>query len=157
MMKFLFPVIFIFMSLPAISQHKTNLSAEDWVDSVFKTLSDDQKIAQLMVVRLSSIDPATRKVSFYEKEVEEAIRKFNIGGICLFQGGPLTQADFLNYFQGIASTPLLICIDAENGVGMRMDSVMGLPRQMMLGAIQDPLLIYQYGRIVGEQCKRIGI
>jgi beta-N-acetylhexosaminidase len=157
MRKFLLPAILIFMAFPAVSQHKTTLSAREWVDSVFKTLSDDQKIAQLMVVRLSSIDPATRKVIFYDKDVEEAIRKYNIGGICLFQGGPLTQANFLNYFQGIASTPLLICIDAENGVGMRMDSVIGLPRQMMLGAVQDPLLIYQYGRIVGEQCKRIGI
>ena len=157
MMKFLVPAIFTLITLPAISQRHTELSAGQWVDSVFKTLSDDQKIAQLMVIRLSSIDPATRKVSFYDKEVEEAIRKYNIGGICLFQGGPLTQANFLNHFQGIAATPLLICIDAENGLGMRMDSVIGLPRQMMLGAIQDPLLIYQYGRIVGAQCKRMGI
>ena len=78
-----------------------------------------------------------RKVTFYDKEVEDAVRKYNIGGICLFQGGPITQANFINYFQGIAKTPIMICIDAENGVGMRMDSVMGLPRQMMLGAVQN--------------------
>ncbi len=110
-----------------------------------------------MVVRLSSIDPASRKVSFYDKEVEAAIRQYNIGGICLFQGGPVTQANFLNYFQSITQTPILVCIDAENGIGMRMDSVIGLPRQMMLGAIQDPDLIYQYGRLVGEQCRRLNI
>ena len=89
--------------------------------------------------------------------MEDAVRKYNIGGICLFQGGPVTQASYINYFQSISKTPILISIDAENGLGMRMDSVIPLPRQMMLGAVQDPALIYQYGRIVGEQCKRMGI
>jgi beta-glucosidase-like glycosyl hydrolase/CubicO group peptidase (beta-lactamase class C family) len=133
------------------------LQADAWVDSVFGSLTPDQKIAQLMVIRESAIDAASRKVVFYDKEVEDAIRKYNIGGICLFQGGPLTQAGFINYFQSIAPTPLLVCIDAENGLGMRMDSVMGLPRQMMLGAMQDPDLVYEYGRLVGTQCKRMGI
>ncbi len=156
-MKKFFLWILIINSAVARAQHFSSLSADQWVDSIFKTLSNDQKIAQLMVVRMSAIDPATRKVIFYDKEVEEAIRKYNVGGICLFQGGPVTQAGYLNYFQSIAQTPVLICIDAENGVGMRMDSVTGLPRQMMLGAMQDPALVYQYGKIVGDQCKRIGI
>src|SRR5579871_4216780 len=150
-----------FLSLLIVSyasaQSKSNLPADKWVDSVFKTLTNDQKIAQLMVVRVSTIDMSTRKVTFFDKEVEEAIRKYNVGGICLFQGGPVTQANFINYFQNISPVPLMVCIDAENGVGMRMDSVTGLPRQMMLGAVQNPELIYQYGKIVGEQCKRIGI
>ncbi len=150
-------LLLIFITVSSSAQFKTNLPANKWVDSVFKTLNNDQKIAQLIVVRLSAIDLATRKVTFYDKEVEDAVRKYNIGGICLFQGGPITQANFINYFQGIAKTPIMICIDAENGVGMRMDSVMGLPRQMMLGAVQNSELIYQYGKLVGEQCKRIGI
>lgn len=132
-------------------------NAEDWVDSVFRTLSPDEKLAQLMVIRLSAIDPSTHKAIFYDKEVEEAIKKYNVGGICLFQGDPLTQASHINYYQSVSRTPILFCIDAENGLGMRMDSVEGLPRQMMLGATSDPSLIYQYGRLVGGQCKRIGI
>src|SRR6185437_5526331 len=129
-------------------------SADHWVDSVFKTLSPDEKIAQLMVIRLSGIDPATHKAVFFDTTVETAIRKYNVGGICLFQGDPLTQAAHINYYQDIARTPLLFCIDAENGLGMRMDSVAGLPRQMMLGAAGDPDLVYRYGRLVGSQCKR---
>jgi beta-glucosidase-like glycosyl hydrolase/CubicO group peptidase (beta-lactamase class C family) len=139
------------------AQFHSRLTAEAWVDSVFRKLSADEKIAQLMVVRGSAIDPTTRKPVLFFKETEEAIRKFNVGGICMFQGGPRSQASFINHMQDIAKTPLLICIDAENGVGMRMDSVMGLPRQMMLGAMQDPKIMYHYGRLVGEQCKRIGI
>src|SRR5215510_11377776 len=86
------------------SQRHTNLPANEWVDSVFKTLNKDQRIAQLFVVRLSSIGP-NRVITFYDKQVEEAIRKYNIGGICLFQGGPMKQASFINYFQSIAQTP----------------------------------------------------
>jgi beta-N-acetylhexosaminidase len=152
------PLLFaVIIHFSAVAQHAAVLDASHWADSVFKTLSDDQKIAQLMVVRLSSGNAAKTEVVFHDKEVEEAIRKYNIGGICLFQGGPIAQANFINYFQSIAQTPILICIDGENGVGMRMDSVDGLPRQMMLGAMPDAILLYQYGKIVGEQCKRAGI
>jgi beta-glucosidase-like glycosyl hydrolase/CubicO group peptidase (beta-lactamase class C family) len=135
----------------------TSAAADAWVDSVFRTLSPDEKITQLMVIRMSAIDPVTRGPLFYDKEVDSAVRKYNVGGICLFQGGPQAQASRVNYFQGITKTPLLFCIDAENGLGMRMDSVIALPRQMMLGAMSDPSLVYQYGRLVGAQCRRMGI
>lgn len=152
----LLTVVLILLYSPIFAQKMSALPADYWVDSVFKTLTKEQKIGQLMVVRLSSIGPG-QTITFYEKEVEEAVRKYNIGGICLFQGGPVKQANLVNYFQGITKTPILISIDAETGVGMRMDSVMPLPRHMMLGAVQNPALVYEYGRVVGEQCKRIGI
>ena len=147
----------VFVQLSVCAQHTSSLSANQWVDSVFNTLTPDQKIAQLMIVRLSSGNAAKTEVVFHNKEVEDAIRKYNVGGICLFQGGPVTQANFVNYFQSIAQTPIMICIDGENGVGMRMDSVDFMPKQMMLGAMSDPTIVYQYGKIVGEQCKRAGI
>lgn len=156
-MKRILSFAIVLMTISTVqAQRSSFLPATQWVDSVFKTLTKEQKIAQLMVLRLSSIG-ANRTVTFFDKEVEEAIRKYNIGSICLFQGGPVKQATLINYFQSFAQTPLLVCIDGENGLGMRMDSVQGLPRQMMMGAVQDPALIYQYGRVVGEQCKRIGI
>lgn len=139
------------------AQRINTYNANKWVDSVFSTLSPDQKIAQLMIVRVSGIDANTRQVKFYDKEVEQAIQQYNIGAICLFQGGPLKQASVVNHLQSVAKTPLLVTIDGENGVGMRFDSVQGLPRMMMLGAVQDPNLVYQYGRVVGAQCNRIGI
>src|SRR5450631_2376307 len=77
----------VLIHLSAFAQHSSSLNAAQWVDSVFKTLSEDQKIAQLMVVRLSTGNAAKTEVVFHDKEVEEAIRKYNIGGICLFQGG----------------------------------------------------------------------
>lgn len=149
--------LYILCFFSANAQHKSNLPAEAWVDSVFRSLTPDEKIGQLMVVRLSSINAATREVTFYEQKVDSAVRQYNIGGICLFQGGPVKQTNLINYYQSVAKTPILISIDGETGVGMRIDSVAALPRQMMLGAVQNPEIIYQYGRWVGEQCLRMGI
>ncbi|HRP33605.1 MAG TPA: glycoside hydrolase family 3 N-terminal domain-containing protein [Agriterribacter sp.] len=156
MKKLLFLILICCAGMHGFAQHRSHLDEAAWVDSVFSTLSDDEKLGQLLIVRLSSID-ASRRVTFYDSAVQQVINKYNVGGICLFQGGPVTQAQYINRFQAMARTPLLICIDAENGLGMRMDSVIGLPRQMMMGAVQDPKLIYEYGRWVGEQCKREGI
>ena len=147
----------VLIGFSATAQHRSSLSVNQWVDSVFNTLSNEQKIGQLIIVRLSTGNAAKTEVVFHDKEVEEAVRKYNIGGICLFQGGPITQVNYINYFQSIAQTPILISIDGENGVGMRMDSVAFLPRQMMMGAVTDASLIYQYGKMVAEQCKRAGI
>jgi len=148
-------LLLLVCSLNGFSQAPLSVDAPKWVDSVFKSLTPEQRIAQLMVVRMSSTDG--RKVTFHDKEVRDAITKYNVGGICLFQGGPLKQASLVNEMQALAKTPLLISIDGETGLGMRMDSVMALPRQMMMGAADDPSIIYEYGKLVGEQCKRMGI
>src|SRR5580698_7546048 len=139
------------------AQRSTALTLDAWVDSVFRTLSPDEKITQLMVIRLSGIDGVTHRAVFYDSIAEQAVRKYDVGGICTFQGDPVAQAGRINHLESMAKTPILFCIDAENGLGMRMDSVRGLPRQMMLGATSDTGLIYRYGRLVGRQCRRIGI
>ena len=147
-------VLFLFLTMNSFAQQN---KAAMWVDSVFKTLSPDEQIAQLMVVRLSTIN-ANKSVTFYDSLVSELIKQYNIGSLCVFQGSPVKQATILNRLQAMAKTPLLVTIDAEWGVGMRMtDSVLPLPKQMMMGAVQDSSIPYQYGRIVAEQCKRIGI
>ena len=64
------------------------------------------------------------------------------------QGGPIRQAKLTNYFQDKSETPLMIAIDAEWGVAMRLDSSLRFPWNMTLGAIQDSNLIYQMGEEV---------
>ena len=154
--------IIIFFSVLLFGQEifaqQTKTPAQRWADSVYKKLSKDERIAQLMVVRLSTIDGKTKTVTFYDDSVEELIKKYNIGGICVFQGSPVKQATIINRLQSKAKTPLLMCIDAEWGVGMRLtDSVLPLPRQMMMGAMKDETIVYRYGQLVAAQCKRIGL
>ena len=156
-MKKLPATLFFFLSIISVSfsQYQTTPAAVRWADSVFNTLNNHERIAQLMVLRGSTI--TAKGVVYFDLEVNDAIAKYNVGGVCLFQGPPVKQANIVNNYQKIAKTPILICIDAEWGLGMRMDSVIPLNHQLMLGAVQDASIIYQYGKIVGEQCRRAGV
>lgn len=91
------------------------------------------------------------------QQVTELIRKYNVGALCFFQGGPVRQAELTNYYQSIAKTPLMITMDAEWGLGMRLDSVIKFPYQLTLGALSNDQFVYEMGRAIGEQCKRIGV
>ncbi len=152
------PLVF-FLSLmffsSAYSQEIKNRDARLWADSVFNTLTDDQRIAQLMVLRESSF--SKDGPIYYDSLIADNIKKYDIGGIVLFQGGPVTQAKYINYYQSISKTPLMVCIDGEWGLGMRLDSVIPLNYQMTLGAMNDTSVISAYGDLVARQCKREGI
>ncbi len=134
------------------TQYSSRSSADQWVDSVYNSLSNDQKIAQLMVIRAHSNLGAD-----HVKEVTDLIKNYNVGALCFFQGGPLRQAHLTNFYQSIAKTPLMITIDGEWGLGMRLDSVIKYPYQLTLGALQDEKLVYEMGHDVGEQMKRMGV
>lgn len=152
MNKFFLTTILFFSVFVVAAQSKENKKALLWVDSVFNSLSEDEKIAQLMVVRAHSnlgVDHVAK--------LESDIKQYNVGALCFFQGGPLRQAQLTNYYQSIAKTPLLITIDAEWGLGMRLDSVIKFPYQLTLGAMNDAKLMYQMGIAVGEQCRRLGV
>ena len=87
------------------------------------------------------------------QEIDRLITEYNIGGLIFFQGGPYRQAQLNNRYQGKAKVPLMIAMDAEWGVGMRLDSVYDFPKQMTLGAIQDNKWIYEMGKEVANQFK----
>jgi beta-glucosidase-like glycosyl hydrolase/CubicO group peptidase (beta-lactamase class C family) len=155
--KYLHCIVAFIFSQSVLAQQK-NEEANAWVDKHYAKLSKDERIAQLMIVRLSTIDTKTKVITFLDDKVTKLIKKYNIGGVCVFQGSPVKQANIINKLQAIAKTPLMMCIDAEWGVGMRIiDSVLPLPKQMMLGAMKDETIVYRYGKLVAEQCKRIGI
>lgn len=139
-------------SINAQNFYKESPEAKRWVNKEFKKLTKDQRLAQLMIIRAhSNLGPD------HVKQVADLITKYDVGGLCFFQGGPIRQAQLTNYYQSISKTPLMICIDGEWGLGMRLDSVINYPRQLMMGATPDANLIYEFGKAVGEQCKRLGI
>jgi len=128
------------------------LSSASWVDSMLNTLTPEERIAQMiMIAAYSNNNPEN------EKEVEKLVRDYGVGGLVFFQGTPGKQAQLTNYYQSIAKTKLLISIDAEWGLAMRLDSTIRYPRQMMLGAIQDDRLIFDMGGQIADQMKRMGI
>jgi beta-N-acetylhexosaminidase len=129
-----------------------NTRSEAWADSVLATLSLDEKIGQLFMV---SAYP--EKNSKHYEEVAELVSKYKVGGVIFFKSGPIRLANMSNYLQSLSTIPLLTSIDGEWGLSMRVDSTMRFPLQMQLGALKDNELIYQMGKAIGRQMKRLGI
>jgi beta-glucosidase-like glycosyl hydrolase/CubicO group peptidase (beta-lactamase class C family) len=145
--------LLILVSIPdkVSGQLTADTSRVSWADSVLSSLTIEEKIAQLMMIRTYS-----NKDKDYYTKVESTIKKFNIGGLCFFQGGPVMQAKLTNKYQTVAKTPLFISIDAEWGLGMRLDSCFSFPYQMTLGAVRNNDLIYEMGSLVAKQLKMVG-
>ncbi|MDP4291581.1 MAG: glycoside hydrolase family 3 N-terminal domain-containing protein, partial [Bacteroidota bacterium] len=156
-MKYISLLIFLLYAITASGQQffQTTPASQQWIDKTFHKLTRKQKIAQLMVLRLS--DRRGKDIVFLEDEVKRDLKKYNIGSVCLFQGNSLEQAEALNRLQANAKTPLLVCVDGETGLGMRFQDVIPLPDQLTIGAITDAQLAYRIGKAIGLQCKRAGI
>jgi beta-glucosidase-like glycosyl hydrolase len=128
------------------------MSEKKWVRKQFSALNLNEKIGQLMVIRAHS-NWSQNKID----SISALIQQYNVGGLCFFQGGPIRQAMQTNAYQSVAKTPLFIAIDAEWGIGMRLDSVESFPRQLSMGAFASSDLVYQMGAAIADQCKRLGI
>jgi beta-glucosidase-like glycosyl hydrolase/CubicO group peptidase (beta-lactamase class C family) len=125
---------------------------DHWTDSLLNRMTIDEKIGQLFMV------PVYPQQGIPDRDrVKGLINDYKVGGLIFFKSGPVQQAKLTNYFQSVTKTPLMIAGDYEWGLSMRMDSTVDYPRQMMLGAIQNDLLIYEFGKEIAKQCKRIGI
>ena len=138
--------------------HSADVPEGQWVDSVFNALSEDERLGQLFMLRAH-----TDKDTAYERQVDDLIRKYKPGGLCIFNPSQIgtveKQAELTNRYQASSpQLPLLISMDLENGLGMRLrNSAISYPRAMMLGALQDNRLIYDMGKEVARQCLRIGV
>src|SRR5687767_8598639 len=148
----LIAILTCFFISPMLAQYNSSLSKDKWVDSVYKSLSKEERIAQLMVIRAHS-----NLGQDHVDGVVNLINKYNVGALCFFQGGPVRQANLTNLYQSLAKTPLMVTIDGEWGLGMRLDSVIKYPYQLTLGALTDSVLVHRMGLAVGEQMKRIGV
>ncbi|MDD3281780.1 MAG: glycoside hydrolase family 3 N-terminal domain-containing protein, partial [Bacteroidales bacterium] len=149
--------LLIFINKTGILKSKTISESSlvdyvSWPDSVLQTMSLEEKIAQLLILRISS-----DKTISETQSIMDTIQKYQVGGVCFFQGGIARQALITNQIQKTSKIPLFVSIDAEWGLAMRLDSVELFPRQMALGASYDTTLIYDMGAEIARQCKRMGI
>ena len=146
-MKRIILSIFLFLSLNVLAQNEE----DRWVDSIFNSLTIEQRVGQLMNLR------ANQPNKDFDTKVDEYIEKYNIGGVTFFR----TDAEDLllqaNEWQAMAKTPLMVAIDGEWGLGMRINDGLSYPYQMTLGAITNDSLIAEMGRQIAEQCLRLGI
>ncbi|MDR3268972.1 MAG: serine hydrolase [Tannerella sp.] len=137
---------------PALHANAVQAEMNRWVDSVFNSMSEDERIGQLFMV---VADPKSDVKNM--QTLHEYITKVKIGGVLFQKGDPLTQADVTNRLQKDSRIPLFIALDGEWGLSMRLSETTRFPKNMMLGAIGDNRLIEEYAEEVGRQCKEMGI
>ena len=134
------------------------LMAEDsvqqnkWVDSVYNSLSQQQRVGQLFM-----IDLFTNGTGRSPGNAIALAKEGKIGGIIFSKGGPGRQANLTNQLQSVAKVPLLIAMDAEWGLSMRLDSTFAYPYNMTLGAMGDKDIARQVGKRIGEHNRRLGV
>jgi len=123
-----------------------------WVDSVYRSMSTEQRIGQLFMIAAYSGGE-----KYNQPLIEKLISENGIGGLIFMQGTPAAQIEQTNRYQSMSKVPLLLGMDAEWGLGMRLTGVRDLPRQLMLGAIRDSTLVYRMAAAIASQCKRMGV
>ncbi len=133
-------------------QSQDPIQQQKWVDSLYSSMSVEERIGQLFMVQVFS-----NKGKTHESGIAKLIKNQHIGGLIYSNGGPIRQAKLNNELQAASKIPLLIGMDAEWGLSMRLDSTYAFPWNMTLGAISDNKLVEQTGRQIGEHCKRLGV
>ena len=129
-----------------------SLGQQAWVNSQYAQMSLDEKLGQLFMVSVASNQSkqATDKI-------KNLIVQEHLGGVIFSKGGPVRQAKLTNNYQAVSKIPLLIGMDAEWGLSMRLDSTYAFPWNMTLGAIQDSSIVERVGYQIGKHAKRLGV
>jgi len=159
MKKIVAPIIFSLCSFITFSQQinpllvKNDLeNQQKWVDSIYGNMSLQEKVGQLFMPVIFSNDSQAAK-----DKIKDLIQNQYIGGVIFSKGGPKQQAKLSNEYQELSKIPLLMAMDAEWGLAMRLDSTYAFPWNMTLGAITDNRIIEKIGERIGEQVKRMGM
>lgn len=150
---------FLSQSLKAQSLSNNPLITRDsarqqhWVDSIYESLTWNERIAQLFMVPAYSNGNAK-----HHKELQHLVKSNKVGGLIFMQGGgSKRQVQLNNQLQSMVNIPLLIGMDLEWGLNMRLDSTLRYPNQLTLGAISNDTLIYQMGADIAQQMKTMGV
>lgn len=123
---------------------------EQWVDSVYTSLDLRARVGQLI---MPIIYPRVTDTEL----LLARLKKEQWGGI-LFQKGMLADQRTLTIrLQQSSPIPLLIALDGEWGLYMRLKDAPQYPRNRGLGDAGDLKLIEAYGAEVARQCQLMGI
>lgn len=133
-------------------------------------LTNAEKIGQLFMPAAYINDTEEEIV-----KLEQLIKDQNIGALCFFKSRTSAAANndvqnksdtlslsrlksLIKRYQKAAKYPLLIAIDAEWGLAMRVDNTPQYPYAITLGAMQNKdSLIYEVGKNIAKDCKEAGI
>ena len=137
---------------PAILNRANSQKMEQWVEATYLKMTPEERISQIMIMAISPNrdDEAKMLVTRY-------VENYKVGGLIFESSDIATQANVTNYAQSLSSIPLMIALDAEWGLTMRMKDAPPFPRNLLLGGVNDDLLLYEYGKEVARECRLMGV
>ncbi len=149
--------LFLFTFLKSLGQSnplvsKDSMAQQRWVNLTYEKMTLEEKLGQLFMVSIASNQ---NKASI--EKIESLIKNQKIGGVIFSKGGPVTQAKLTNKLQSYSDLPLLVGMDAEWGLAMRLDSTYAFPWNMTLGAIKEDAIVEKVGKQIGKHAKRMGV
>ena len=137
---------------PRIFNGVDKVAMERWVESTYSQMSDDERIAQIIVMCLSP-----RYTDETRARLVKLVKDNKVGGLLFNEGTIMEHAQCINFAQEQATVPLMIALDGEWGLSMRMSDAVSYPRNLTLGSIDNDKVLYDYGREVARQCRLMGI
>jgi len=140
--------VVMFICLTATGQTKK----QAWVDSVFQTMSENEKIGQLIFVRVSS-----HVSEHVVNDLEKMAHARMYGGLVFTSGTPYKQSNITNRLQNESRIPLLISQDGSSGLGHLLDSTLTFPQPIAQAAIAEDSMMYRIAFDIGKQMKTLGV
>ncbi len=147
-------------------------SASNRVRELVADMTLRQKITQMLMPDFRKWQQegqaAQSDMTELNKEVAEAVDKYDFGGVILFAENVKGTAQTLALTQALQQAaisnqanngklPLLLAIDQEGGIVYRLGSGTALPGNMAVGATRDPELANQAGQIIGRELSALGL
>ncbi len=137
--------------MPNLTRHR-QAQADHWADSVYASLTERQRIAQLVFPKVVPTQGDASKAT-----IRRLIQREGCGGLLFTEGSAAEHVSMNAYAQTVANVPVLITFDGEWGLSMRIPDSPRFPQNMALGAISDYRLIYDYGREMARECRLAGV
>jgi len=155
MKKYYFSLLATFIIIHTFAQQIPPLykdkNQSKWVDSLYNSMSLDERIGQLFMPFAASENTEENR-----QKIKELLNELHIGNFFFLKGNPSDEQALNNFIQRNSKYPVMTAIDAEWGLAMRLDSTAKFPWNMTLGAIQNDSIIYHIGRQIGKETGAVG-
>src|SRR5215472_3524923 len=138
---------------------------EKWAQKTLKKLTLEEKIGQMIMIRVVMPQFVNLMNPDYLKWVDE-IHRYHLGSVLLtvpYDGPVLSKTDpyeaamLINQLQRESKIPLLVAADYERGLSMRLNGTTVFPHSMAFGAVGKPELAEKFGKIVAQESRAIGV
>lgn len=144
-----------------------SIAKDKKIEDKIADMTLDEKIGQMLMLEFRQWEDENgelKEVTELNDDIKNAIIKYKVGGVILFAENVHDTEQTAKLTHNIQKAaiendldPLLISIDQEGGIVVRLGTGTSLPGNMALGATRDKKLAYEYGKIIADEIKALGI